>query len=237
MTSFVRQRSSSLTNHEDVEDEDINSIHVKVSPSPSVDGDYHLKSTNKEDGYIGTLEEHEALRKKYRSTLNPDPRYAINNLQPTGARNLKPQELNLAVTLVAISLLFICCQSVKLIPDVYEMIYCNHFELASKVTDNELEKICQVPTWIDAIVSVANLACCINSAGNFILYMLRGKKFRDAFIKTYCRCLPRSLARTNSPTAFSMNTMNDLNTRATCTQTNGNTTSMARTNHFRVTQV
>ena len=235
MTSIARRRSS-LPNPEEVVD--VDSIHVKVSPTPSVNGDYQLKPTHK-DGYIGTLEEHEALRKNYHSALNPDPRYRITVPQTSAIRSLKPQEINLAVTLVAISLLFICCQSIKIIPDVYEMIYCNHFELASKVTDNELEKICQVPTWIDAIVSVANLSCCINSAGNFILYMLRGKKFRDAFIKTYCRCLPRSLARTNSPTAFSMNTMNDPNTRATCTQTNGNAPSMARTKYspFRVTQV
>ena len=165
MTSFPRRRSS-LPNPEAVED--IDSIHVKVSPTPSVNGDYQLKPTHK-DGYIGTLEEHEALRKNYHSALNPDARYRITVSQTSAIKNLKPQEINLAVTLVAISLLFICCQSIKIIPDVYEMIYCNHFELASKVTDNELEKICQVPTWIDAIVSVANLSCCINSAGNFIL--------------------------------------------------------------------
>ena len=33
--------------------------------------------------------------------------------------------------------------------------------------------------------SVGNLMPCINSALNFLIYMLRGKKFRDAFKSTY----------------------------------------------------
>ena len=37
----------------------------------------------------------------------------------------RDQEISLAVTLVIIALLFICCQSVKLIADVYELIYCD----------------------------------------------------------------------------------------------------------------
>jgi hypothetical protein len=33
--------------------------------------------------------------------------------------------------------------------------------------------------------SLANLLSCINSSANFLVYMLRGKKFRDAFVVTY----------------------------------------------------
>ena len=40
------------------------------------------------------------------------------------AKIKQEQEVNLAITLVTIALLFICCQSVKLITDIYEMIYC-----------------------------------------------------------------------------------------------------------------
>ena len=35
--------------------------------------------------------------------------------------------------------------------------------------------------------SLANLFACINSSANFLIYMLRGKKFRDAFLSTYWR--------------------------------------------------
>ena len=37
----------------------------------------------------------------------------------------REQEISLAVTLVIIALVFICCQSVKLITDVYELFYCD----------------------------------------------------------------------------------------------------------------
>ena len=45
-------------------------------------------------------------------------------------------------------------------------------------------------SWINLIIfldffSVGNLMPCINSAMNFLIYMLRGKKFRDAFKSTY----------------------------------------------------
>lgn len=37
-------------------------------------------------------------------------------------------------------------------------------------------------------LSFANLSSCINSAANFLVYMLRGKKFRVLFLETYfCR--------------------------------------------------
>ena len=40
------------------------------------------------------------------------------------AKIKQEQEVSLAITLVTIALLFICCQSVKLITDIYEMTYC-----------------------------------------------------------------------------------------------------------------
>ena len=97
---------------------------------------------------------------------------------------LKPHEVDLGITLVAISMMFIFCQSIKVIPDIYEMITCDHFALAQK---NEMERMegCSSTLIIDTFASLGNLFCCINSAGNFLLYMLRGKKFRDAFTQTY----------------------------------------------------
>ena len=42
--------------------------------------------------------------------------------------------------------------------------------------------------------SLANLLPCVNSAANFLVYMLRGEKFRKAFLRTYktyiLSCIP-----------------------------------------------
>ena len=191
-----RARSSSLK-------QDENPIQIVViSPTPSVDNllkHPKFKHVHEEfDEIYDVDEEDDDMDKKI--TTHPNP--------PTLKVVLKPYEINLAITLIAISLLFIICQSVKLIPDVYEMIHCDHFELADK------DRVCIVPRFIDFCVSVSNLFCCINSAGNFMLYMLRGKKFRDAFIKMYCQCIPNS-RKPNSPIGLSMNTFLDPNTTNT----------------------
>ena len=50
--------------------------------------------------------------------------------------------------------------------------------------------------WFVGFFSLANLMCCFNSAANFLVYMLRGKKFRDAFLHTYgCRKVEHVLRR------------------------------------------
>jgi len=90
-------------------------------------------------------------------------------------------ELSLGLTLVAISILFIVCQSVKLVPDLYEL-FCPY-----EVTSQSISgyTTCHSTKLIDTFISLANLFACINSSANFLIYMLRGKKFRDAFLSTY----------------------------------------------------
>ncbi len=83
--------------------------------------------------------------------------------------NDREQEKSLAATLLAISFVFIACQSVKIVPDVYDM---------TATCD------CSTP-FIDMIISVSNLLSCFNSAANFLLYMLRGEKFRTIFFEFY----------------------------------------------------
>ena len=104
----------------------------------------------------------------------------------------KQSEIDMAITLVAISLMFILCQSVKLIPEIYEQIVCGHFNgfvgqefltIAEQVVDRA--KCHHSPIFIDVFKSFGNLFVCINSAANFLLYMVRGKKFREAFYQTY----------------------------------------------------
>ncbi len=47
------------------------------------------------------------------------------------------------------------------------------------------EDYCGTTWWIDMITTLSNLLMCINSAANFLMYMLRGAKFRRAFLRTY----------------------------------------------------
>ena len=48
--------------------------------------------------------------------------------------------------------------------------------------------VCKSTPFFDVVISLANLSSCVNSAANFLVYMLRGKKFRDLFLDTYCCC-------------------------------------------------
>ena len=45
-----------------------------------------------------------------------------SNLGSTCKPNLHEREINLAITLVSISILFVICQSFKLVPDMYELV-------------------------------------------------------------------------------------------------------------------
>ena len=41
---------------------------------------------------------------------------------------------------------------------------------------------------LETIITLSNLLGCINSATNFLMYMVRGIKFRHVFLQTYaCR--------------------------------------------------
>ena len=41
------------------------------------------------------------------------------------------RELNMAVMLVCIVIMFILCQSVKIVPDIYEALLCNHSQVGT----------------------------------------------------------------------------------------------------------
>ena len=206
---------------------------MKINSSP----DRRLKS------YEQSSSPTDSMRKSFTLALNEgSPRKGSQtsattfNCTTTNSKIvLKPHEVDLGITLVAISMMFIFCQSVKLIPDIYEMITCDHFALAQK---NEMERMegCSSTVIIDTFASLGNLFCCINSAGNFLLYMLRGKKFRDAFTQTYFSWIHRGsssnignsfkyvcsmyivflilhVGRSTSPIGLSLNTFGDQNTR------------------------
>ena len=64
-------------------------------------------------------------------------------------------------------LVFIFCQSVKLIPDLYEVFYCS------------IEPKCDSLLWIEAIIDVSHLLLAINSSCNVVIYTFSRKQFQE----------------------------------------------------------
>ena len=110
----------------------------------------------------------------------------LDDKKPEANRNQKRKQLerDMAITLVAISLMFVICQSIKLVVDIYELTVCDFSKIAIEGHDPE----CHNPTKIDVIASLGNLFVCINSAANFLVYMIKGKRFREAFCHSYFSC-------------------------------------------------
>ena len=110
----------------------------------------------------------------------------LEDKKPEANRNQKRKQLerDMAITLVAISLMFVICQSIKLIVDIYELTVCDFSKIAIEGYDPE----CHNPTQIDVFASLGNLFVCINSAANFLVYMIKGKRFREAFCHSYFSC-------------------------------------------------
>lgn len=84
------------------------------------------------------------------------------------------REANLGIVLVSISVLFILCQSVKIIPDLYEVVTCRLVKIG----------FCGHNQVIDSLIDISHLLLAINSSVNVIIYTLRGNTYLVAF-KTY----------------------------------------------------
>ena len=85
------------------------------SPKPSRLSNCHSNMTSVEDS--GKLKAHGKL------ILSEFQTRAAN--EDVKSKIRRDQEISLAVTLVVIAIVFICCQSVKLITDVYELLNCD----------------------------------------------------------------------------------------------------------------
>ena len=127
------------------------------------------------------------FREKHSTIQQPSEEMRIlDGKKPEANRNQKRIQLerDMAITLVAISLMFVICQSIKLVVDIYELTVCDFSKIAIEGHDPE----CHNPTKIDVVASLGNLFVCINSAANFLVYMIKGKRFREAFCHSYFSC-------------------------------------------------
>ncbi len=79
----------------------------------------------------------------------------------------RKENMNLAAVLVGISLLFIFCQSAKIVPDLHEVIYC-------RILPGSASK-CAVSAVMSGVVSVSHLLLAVNSSANFVVYTCRGE--------------------------------------------------------------
>ena len=91
------------------------------------------------------------------------------------------QEHKLGCILIAISFLFITCQSFKLLPDVYEIVFCRFTGSEGGAHAQQ----CVTTGLINKIVDLSHLLVCFNSAANFLIYLFGGEKFRRVWLETY----------------------------------------------------
>ncbi len=85
------------------------------------------------------------------------------------------RENNLAAVLMGISILFVFCQSAKIIPDVHEVIYCrildeDEEEGAASTGSDECGS-----GFMEGVVALSHLLLAVNSSANFIIYTWRGE--------------------------------------------------------------
>ena len=91
------------------------------------------------------------------------------------------EEHSLGIILIFMSILFVICQSLKIVPDMYEIIVCKPATQEYKTTSEE----CKFPPIINQLTQISHLLVCINSAANFLIYYCAGAKFREAWLDTY----------------------------------------------------
>ena len=118
---------------------------------------------------------------KIKSQTNGEGETILSSRSNVRNEERRQFEIDMAITLLAISFMFVFCQSIKLVADVYEHSVCDHFKIAAKGFDQS----CHNPKEIDILISMGNLFCCINSAANFLVYIIKGKNFRKAFFDKY----------------------------------------------------
>ena len=97
------------------------------------------------------------------------------------------RENNLTIMLIVVILVFLLCQ----LPSIADNIFLAILEQEELYSVNYVKFTC-----------ISNLMVVINSATNFYLYCVFGRKFRKVFLKVFCHCLERKVSRTYDHTSL-----------------------------------
>ena len=141
---------------------------------------------------------------KIKSPTNDEKETILSSRPNVKNEERRKFEIDMAITLVAISLMFVFCQSIKLVADIYEIAVCDHFKIAEEGYDQN----CYNPKAIDFLMSLGNLFCCINSAANFLVYIIKGKNFRKAFFEKYLYFFKKDTPRQDAFLMYEMTIKN-----------------------------
>ena len=77
--------------------------------------------------------------------------------------------------LISIVIVFIVCQSLTIVADIYEAVSCNHLQMDGK--------FCLSNDHIENIIDIAHFALSFNSSVNFLFYVVYDPNFRMSLIK------------------------------------------------------
>ena len=84
------------------------------------------------------------------------------------------EEIQLARALLIVVFLFIFCQSFKIIPDLYEVIWCSQYY--------QEEQNCKSTPFIENVIDTSHFMLAINSSANFFIYVWYRGKFRQTIV-------------------------------------------------------
>ena len=73
------------------------------------------------------------------------------------------------------------------------------FFRSQKLSGSSKPGMCMMTDFVDVFISISNLLNVFNSAANFLVYMLKGKKFRAQFRQTYFGGCSNGSKGMNSP--------------------------------------
>ncbi|KAI1289428.1 FMRFamide receptor [Halotydeus destructor] len=90
--------------------------------------------------------------------------------------NSSRQESKITIMLIAVVILFLCCQ----LPTAVMLIYTSIREPANGTMEFYM---------VRGLNNIFNLLMAVNAASNFLLYCLLSKRYRKTFVKVFCPCV------------------------------------------------
>ena len=198
--NHVTHASNDLVNHSKRDSNSTDISHVEYCNSRIKTAMKPKTSIASANNYLGISEEsNPPTRSSISEGCKRSPSQPTSQLKKTKTQKkhfLKKQqeEHSLGIILIIMSILFIICQSLKIVPDMYEIIACKKVD-----ESNNSSQECTFPAVIDKLTQLSHLLVCINSAANFLIYYCAGGKFREAWLDTYgfwwCCCSMKNLKK------------------------------------------